>query len=67
MVVDEVEAWNVTLRSRARLMSMPKRHLADASLAAALMDCAPERLLGDLNTLGYLFESLATRDVRVYA
>jgi predicted AAA+ superfamily ATPase len=67
MVVDEVEAWNVTLRSRARLMSVPKRHLVDASLAAALMDCAPERLLGDLNTLGYLFESLATRDVRVYA
>jgi hypothetical protein len=50
-----------------RLMSMPKRHLVDPSLAPALMDCSSERLLGDLNTLGYLFESLATRDVRVYA
>ncbi len=67
MVVDEVEAWNATLRSRARLMSTPKRHLVDPSLAASLLDCAPERLLGDLNTLGYLFESLATRDLRVYA
>ena len=67
MIVDEVEAWNVALRSRARLMSTPKRHLVDPSLAATLMDCAPERLLGDLNTFGYLFESLATRDVRVYA
>jgi predicted AAA+ superfamily ATPase len=67
MVVDEVEAWNAALRSRARLMSTPKRHLVDPSLAATLMDCDPERLLGDLNTLGFLFESLATRDVRVYA
>lgn len=67
MVVDEVEAWNVTLRSRARLMSTPKRHLVDPSLAAALMDCGPERLFSDLKTFGYLFESLATRDVRVYA
>jgi len=31
------------------------------------MECTPTRLLGDLNTLGYLFESLATRDLRTYA
>lgn len=67
MVVDDLEAWNPELRSRARLMSTPKRHLVDPSLAAALLGCDPTRLLGDLNTLGYLFESLAARDVRVYA
>lgn len=67
MVVDDVEAWNPALRSRTRLMTTPKRHLVDPSLAAALMECDPARLLGDLNTLGYLFESLAARDVRVYA
>lgn len=67
MVVDDLEAWNPELRSRTRLMSTPKRHLVDPSLAAALLECDPARLLGDLNTLGYLFESLAARDVRVYA
>ena len=67
MVVDDLEAWNPELRSRTRLMTTPKRHLVDPSLAAALMGCDPIRLLGDLNTLGYLFESLAARDVRVYA
>lgn len=67
MVVDDVEAWNPELRSRTRLMTTPKRHLVDPSLAAALMECDPARLLGDLNSLGYLFESLVTRDVRVYA
>ncbi len=67
MVTDEVEAWSPELRSRARLTSTPKRHLVDPSLAAALLRAGPERLLGDLRTLGFLFESLATRDLRVYA
>jgi len=67
MIVDEVDAWSPSLRSRSRLMSVPKRHLVDPSLAAGLMECSPGRLLGDLNTLGYLFESLATRDLRIYA
>jgi predicted AAA+ superfamily ATPase len=31
------------------------------------MRCTPQRLLEDLETFGFLFESLATRDVRVYA
>jgi predicted AAA+ superfamily ATPase len=40
---------------------------ARCSTQLPLLDCAPDRLLGDLKTLGYLFESLATRDLRVYA
>jgi uncharacterized protein len=67
MVIDEVEAWSPELRSRARLMSTPKRHLVDPSLAAALLRAGPDRLLRDLKTLGFLFESLTTRDLRVYA
>jgi len=67
MVVDEVEAWSPNLRSRAALTGYPKRHLVDPSLATALMNASPGRLLGDLNTLGFLFESLVTRDVRVFA
>jgi len=67
MIIDEVDAWSPALRSRSRLISVPKRHLVDPSLAAALLDCSPARLLGDLNTLGFLFEALATRDLRIYA
>ncbi|NNN09844.1 MAG: ATP-binding protein [Acidimicrobiaceae bacterium] len=66
-IIDDVEAWNVSLRSKARLGKTEKRHLVDPSLAASLMGCGPQRLLGDLSTLGFLFESLVTRDVRVYA
>jgi len=55
------------LRSRASLRQAPKRHLADPSLAVAALGADPKRLLNDLETFGLLFESLAIRDLRVYA
>ncbi|MCY3860370.1 MAG: DUF4143 domain-containing protein [bacterium] len=66
-VVEDVPAWSASLRSRARLQRVPKRHFADPSLAAAALRAGPDRLLGDLKTLGFLFESLVIRDLRVYA
>lgn len=47
-------------------METPKRHLVDPSLAAALMRCDAERLLSDLETFGFLFESMVARDLRNY-
>ena len=44
-----------------------KRHLSDPSLAAALLKATPEMLLNDLNTLGFLFEALCERDMKIYA
>jgi uncharacterized protein len=44
-----------------------KRHFVDPSLAVAALRATPERLLGDMKLLGFLFESLAVRDLRVYA
>ncbi len=67
MIVDEVPAWAPRLRSRTRLGGAVKRNLADPSLAASLLGADAARLRGDLNTLGFLFESLAIRDVLVYA
>lgn len=31
------------------------------------MHCTPDNLLGDLNTLGFLFEALAERNLDIYA
>lgn len=67
MVVDEVPAWSPQLRSRTRLVGVPKRNLVDPSLAASLLGADASRLRGDPETLGFLFESLAIRDVQVYA
>ena len=67
MVVENQPAWAPRLRSRARLRSAPKRHFCDPSLAAAALQATPARLLRDLTYLGFLFESLVVRDLRVYA
>ena len=55
------------IRSSARIKQAEKRHLADPSLACALLKATPESLIGDLETLGFLFESLCERDLRIYA
>ena len=54
------------MRSKARVRVRPKRYFCDPSLAAALLGATPERLLGDMQTLGMLFENLILRDVRVF-
>ena len=65
-VVEDVPAWSPRLRSRSRLRGAPKRQLTDPSLAAAALGADRDRLLADLETLGFLFESLCVRDLRVY-
>lgn len=67
MIVDEVPAWDPSVRSSKRLLSTPKRMLGDPSLAATLLGVSSDGLLGDLQTLGFLFESLVAHDLRVYA
>lgn len=67
MLIEDVPAWSPQLRSRTRLGGLPKRHLVDPSLAASLLGADAARLLTDVATFGHLFESLVTRDVRIYA
>ncbi len=65
MVVESQPAWAPALRSRAQLRSSPKRHFADPSLAVAALRTSPAKLLTDLQTLGFMFESMVVRDLRV--
>jgi predicted AAA+ superfamily ATPase len=66
MVVEDQPAWAPHLRSKYVLRSAPKRHFVDPSLAVAALRSTPTRLLDDLKLLGFLFESLVVRDLRVY-
>ena len=56
----------LALRSRYVLRSGVKRHFVDPSLAVAALRATPQVLLRDLKLLGFLFESLVVRDLRVY-
>lgn len=67
MITDDVPAWKPDLRSRGRLRHSSIRHLVDPALATAALNANPTRLLGDLNWMGFLFESMVVRDLRVYA
>jgi len=53
------------LRSSATLRKEPKRHLADPSLALALVGGDATALRSDLAFAGQLFESLVVHDLRV--
>lgn len=66
-VVEDLEAWNPSIRSATPLRVSPKRQFADPSIATAALGLTHERLLLDFNTFGYLFESLCIRDLRIYA
>ena len=67
MVVENQDSWAPHLRSRDAVRKAPKRHFVDPSLAVAAMGASPTTLLTDVNTLGFLFESLVVRDLRVYS
>lgn len=66
-VITDIEAWAPNLRSKTPLRKARVWHLCDPSLAAAALGCNAQGLLNDLNTMGYLFETLCVRDLRVYA
>ena len=66
-IVEDAPCWRTHLRSRATLRAAPKRHFVDPSLAVAALGASPERLRTDLQALGFLFESLVVRDLRIYA
>ena len=64
-IAEEQRAWSSHLRSRARIRKVPKRHLADPALAAAVLEASPEKLLQNLEYLGQVFESQVVHDLRV--
>ncbi|MCD8106349.1 MAG: DUF4143 domain-containing protein [Oscillospiraceae bacterium] len=66
-LIENQEPFSSNIRSSVRIKQAEKRHFCDPSLACALLRATPDRLLHDLNTLGFLFESLCERDLRIYA
>jgi len=66
-IIEPQQPWTPTLRSRARVRTSPKLHLVDPALAAAALGAGPRHLLGDLATLGVLFESAVIHDLTVLA
>lgn len=66
-VIEDMEAWNPNLRSKAAIRTADTRYYVDPSIATAALGIGPADLVNDLNTMGLLFETMAVRDLRTYA
>ena len=59
--------FSPNFRSSIRIKQMEKRHFSDPAMACALLNLTSTKLLQDLNTFGFLFESLVERDLDIYS
>lgn len=66
-LIEDTPCFRPNIRSDWRIGKTPKRHLTDVSLAIAAMGANKERIVSDLNTFGFLFESLCEHDLAIYS
>lgn len=66
-VIEDVPAWQPSLRSKTAIRTSNKRQFVDPSIATAVLRTNSDGLLKDFQTFGLLFESLCTRDLRIYS
>lgn len=66
-VVEDLPAWNPNLRSKSAIRTTETRYFSDPSIATSSLGIGPEDLIKDLNTFGFIFETLCVRDLRIYA
>ncbi len=66
-VIEDSKAWNPNLRSKAAIRTTDTRYFVDPSIATAALGIGPKDLIEDLKTMGFLFENLCIRDLRIYA
>ena len=66
-VIEDMPAWNPNLRSKSAIQTSDTRYFIDPSIAVNALSIGPSDLMNDLQTFGLFFESMAVRDLRVYA
>lgn len=66
-IIDEIPAWCPAIRSRDAIRAGNKRNLVDPSIAVAALGLSPDYFNSDFKTLGFLFESLCIRDLKIYS
>lgn len=66
-VIEDIPAWNPSIRSASAIRASLKRQFVDPSIAVAALSASPQQLLSDLNAFGFIFETMCCRDLRVYS
>ncbi|WEV67492.1 DUF4143 domain-containing protein [Bifidobacterium sp. ESL0769] len=65
-LIEELPSWDAPVKSRNRMRVKPKRYFVDPSLAVSALGVNPERLLGEGQVFGDMFENLVIRDLQIY-
>jgi len=66
-IIEDISAWSPAIRSKTAIRSSKRRNLIDPSVAVASLGLSPEYFNTDFKTLGFLFESLCIRDLKIYS
>ncbi len=66
-IIEDNNAWCPQVRSKSAIRSTRKRNFTDPSIAAAALGISPEYFYKDFKTLGFFFESLCIRDLKIYS
>ena len=66
-VVEDMPAWNPNIRSKTAIRTADTRYFVDSSIATAALGLGPSDLISDLKTMGFMFETMCVRDLRVFA
>lgn len=66
-IINDIPAWCPAIRSKDTIRSSPKRNLSDPSIAVSALGVTPQYFNTDFKTLGFLFESLCIRDLKIYS
>lgn len=66
-IIEDIPAWCPSIRSKDAIRASNKRNLIDPSIAVAALGITPDYFNTDFKTLGFLFESLCIRDLKIYS
>jgi len=66
-IIENIKAWSPAIRSASTIRTSDKKQFVDPSIAVAALGLSIEKLKQDFETFGFFFESICSRDVRVYA
>lgn len=66
-VIEDMRAWNPNLRSKTAVRTSDTRFFTDPSIGTAALGIGPADFLNDTHSFGLFFETMAVRDLRIFA
>ena len=66
-ILEYIPATNLNLRSKTPLRVSPKLDFVDPSIVTATLNLKRDDLVNDLRFMGFIFENMCMRDLKIYA